>query len=118
MATRNWVTVVRTSTYVISTVTLGNGDVSDLLDLTGYPDKTAHIFGTFGSGGTIHLRGRNSSTAGNPQALHRADSPTSTFSSVTAELLALILENPLYLYADVSAGDGTTSLNVVVVASV
>lgn len=117
MPTRTWTEVDRGRGWMVWKVTgLLNGDTSSELDLPQFTDKTIHVSGTFGVGGNARLRGMNT-TGGNPQPLHPADAPAGALSTITAELLKTLVEDPLYLVADVSAGDGTTTLTCVVKAS-
>lgn len=92
-----------------------NGDQSTHLTGPNLPDKTVQIFGTFGVGGSVNIEGSNdggttwhivndSRGEGNPITITAADTRT-------------ILENPERLRANVTAGDGTTSLTVQIVSS-
>jgi len=119
MATRNWTIDKITNKVAVATVSgLLNEDTSNDLKLPMYPNKTFHVFGTFGVGGNLLVRGRNGGVSPtNLQPLHKLDAPANNLSTVTAETLASIVEDSLFVVANVSAGDGTTSLTVVCMAS-
>jgi hypothetical protein len=93
---------------MVASVVLDAGDSSNYLNLPDYPDKTVHIFGTFGDS-AVSLKGSND-VGGTPQNLHRTDDPVSTYSALVAETLGHIIENPSFLVADAtgSTGDGIT----------
>jgi len=86
-----------------------NGDVGAAPDFMfwNYADRSLQLAGTFGTGGTCLIEGSNdgsnyitlSDSNGNPLSL-------------TAGAMKVITEVPRYFRPRVSAGDGTTSLNV------
>lgn len=105
-----------------------DGDDSGMaVDLSGYPDKTVHIYGTFDSA-TCSLYGSN-----DPLVL--VDRAAGTlFGSKTASWIAIvdpqgnaiaksaagmeaILENPRYILPVNTGGGASTSLKVVITAS-
>lgn len=103
---------------------LDGDDSGNAIDLPRFSDKTVHIFGTFG-GATVTLYGSN-----DPKALVDKNAGT-LFGSKTASWVALtetlgnnlavsaaalkiILEDPLYILPVVTAGDGTTSISVII----
>lgn len=87
---------------------LANGDTGAKVQFASHPDKTVHILGTFGSGGTVSLQGSNDGT--NWVIL---TDPLGNAITLTAEGLKVVMENPLYIRPIVSAGDGTTDLTVI-----
>ena len=105
MATIPWVIDEVKLGVIRATVQLDSGDTSDGLNVADYSDKTVHI-----SGGTVSVLGNNG--IGTGQALHRVDSPSSTFTSVASELLATIIENPMVIVASAAAG---TNVDVVII---
>lgn len=114
MATPTWTSTYPKFGVIETTCVLNGGDTSADLSIAGYSDKTIHVFGgTFGSS-TVSVKGMNS-TSGTAQDMHRVNDPTTTFSSLAAELLALLLENPSIIRASASAGTGT-GLTVVITA--
>ena|SRR3990167_3774606 len=87
--------------------------VTDILELYDRTITTVHVFGTFNSQ-TVTLQGFNvNSASSTPLTLHREDSLASSFDTVSADLLANIVENPRYL---VAKSDGAvTSVTVALV---
>lgn len=98
-----------------------NGNAGFGYQIPNYADKTVHIFGTFGAGGSVTLYGSNNKAdltlepgvdAGNtwvPLTDPQANAITKTATSIEA-----ILENTLYICPRVTAGDVTTSITVVI----
>lgn len=89
---------------------LANGDSGKAAGLSANPDKSVQVTGTFGTGGSVNLEGSNDGT--NWEILNDALGNAIT---LTAAGLVSVLENPLYVRPNVTAGDGTTSLTVTVV---
>lgn len=114
----NWLVEKEAGGRLMAVVTLLNGEESNDLDLYNYPEKTFEVSGTFGVGGTINIRGKNvtSATVTDYLALHRADDPTASLTALQTAILATVIEDPKLMKADVSAGDGTTSLTVTLIA--
>lgn len=86
-------------------------DTGTAVSLPKYWDKTVTVTGTFGAGGTISIQGSN-------DGANWFD--LTDFQGVDIELTAAglkpIAENPLYIRPYVSAGDGTTDLDVILIA--
>lgn len=95
---------------------LDSDDTTSLVNLSNYSDKTVHVYGTFGSGGSCTIQGSNKPTEDGTTmvTLHKTDLSALTFTSAGC---FTILENPLWLRAIVTAGDGTTALIVSIVAA-
>jgi hypothetical protein len=86
---------------------MANGDTGQPLDMRAWYDRTIQITGTFGSGGSVSIQGSNDGgttwvTLTDP--LGNALTFTSAGMKQITELAALIRPN-------VTAGDGTTSIN-------
>lgn len=93
---------------------LANGDSGSWLSAADLSDKSLHVYGTFGTGGTLIMEGSNNEGV---SAVSLNDSRgEGNALSFTAENLVTILENPERIRPRVTAGDGTTSLTVVVVS--
>ena len=114
MATRQWTRTDPKYGVMAHTCVMAAGDSSADLPLADYSDKTIHAFATSFGNSTISVTGLNSTDA-SAQALHRVHDPSLTFSSMSAETLALLLENPLILRASTDGSTGT-NLTVVVVS--
>lgn len=91
---------------------LANGDDGAPLIIPSHADKTFHIKGTFGSGGTVVIEGSNDLTS--PSFVTLTDSSGSP-ASVTQATSIGILQNPYQIRPRVTAGDGTTAITVRVV---
>ena len=87
---------------------LANGDTGDALNAIDLPDKSVSVSGTFGSGGSVSLQDANGNTYSDAQG------NALTF---TAAGMKYILENFSDIHPNVTAGDGTTSLTVVIEAT-
>jgi len=73
-----------------------------------YADKSAHVFGTFGTGGKLAVQGSNQleNITSNPTL---NDAQGNVLEMLT-EKIEQILENPVNIRPAVTAGDGTTNL--------
>jgi hypothetical protein len=83
-----------------------------------FAEKTVHVKGTFGAGGTAKIQFTNDgATAATFGALTAclARSPDSVAISITGEDGKIILENPVWLRPIITAGDGTTNLQCFIV---
>ena len=101
---------------VISWLNLSNGDYGSSKITAHLADKTAHIYGTFGVGGSVTLYGSNNindldvaPSAGTWRPLQDSLGNELTF---TAQGGDIIMENYYYICAEVTDGDGNTALNV------
>lgn len=85
------------------------------------PDKTFHVFGVLG-GAAVTFQGSNDPrVAGTPgsadwQTLRDAQGEAYTVSDITIAM-DVLLPNPLFIRPVVTGGDGTTAINVVIVAA-
>lgn len=100
----------------ISQWTLANGDTGAPLSLPSLADKSVHIHGTFGTGGSVTLYGSNNPAdftvaAGSGTWIALTD-PQGNAITKTAAAIEQILENVCFIAPKVTAGDGTTSLTV------
>lgn len=86
-------------------------DVGDGWEWPFGADKCVQVVGTFGSGGTVKVEGTNDGT--NWVVL---TDPQGNALSFTAAGIEAITENPWKIRPHVTAGDGTTSLTVTIVA--
>lgn len=84
-----------------------NGDSGDAQQVGQMSDKSVQVVGTFGTGGSINIEGSNDGT--NWEILVDPQGNALTFTSAALEQ---ILENPRYIRPNVTAGDGTTDLDV------
>jgi CRISPR/Cas system CMR-associated protein Cmr3 (group 5 of RAMP superfamily) len=95
----------------ITVAALANGDTSSNIDFSTHSDKTVQIAGTFGAGGSINVEGSNDGT----NWMILTDMAGDAITMVAAGLVT-IMENPLFVRANVTAGDENTDLTMVIVA--
>lgn len=98
--------------------TVTNGDVGSPINekqgSTVFSDKTVTITGTPGVGFALDIEGSNDNV--NWVTLRNThDNAALTFSALTAPELHGILENPRYIRPNISGGDGTTDIDVIIV---
>lgn len=84
-----------------------NGDTGAPTDWVDFADRCLQVTGTFGAGGSVTIQGSNDGT--NWSALSDPQGNALTF---TSSKLEQALELPRYVRPSVTAGDGTTSLEV------
>jgi hypothetical protein len=88
-----------------------NGDTGLPVDLPEFPDKSFQITGTFGAGGSVNCEGSNDGTNYLPLT-----DPQGNAITKTATAIEVAEESTRYTRPNVTAGDGTTSLTVTMVA--
>lgn len=90
---------------------MANGDTGAPFEWVDWADRCIHFSGTFGTGGTVKLRGSNTGT----NYLDITDAQGNAISK-TAEAIEQCVEVTRYTRPEVTAGDGTTSLTATLVA--
>lgn len=90
---------------------LANGDTGAWADPGQYGDKSVQVYGTFGTGGNAQIQGSNESgTPSNPQTLNDPQgNPLNVGTAKTEQML----ENTGQVRPNITAGDGTTDLTIV-----
>lgn len=100
-------------------VAVANGDKGQPLEAGEFADKTVQVFGTFGSGGSVTMEGSNDprviTDSSNAIWFTLAD-PQGNAITKTSAAGEGILENPRFIRPSCTAGDGTTSLTVIICA--
>ena len=97
----------REETWIVKWLTLTTtNDEGEAFEMPSASDRSIHIIGTFGSGGTVHLQGSNDGT--NWIAL---TDPQGNAITKTATFVEMVTELTRYVRPFVSAGDGTTDLD-------
>jgi hypothetical protein len=91
--------------------TMLNGDTGAGVKIAKYPDKTVQVVGTFGVGGTVAVQGSNDGTTWGD-----CHDPQGTAIAIQDNEPVVIAESPLYLRPNVTAGDGSTDVDVYIVA--
>lgn len=84
-----------------------NADQGSAVQFAKYADRCVQVTGTFGAAGSVTVEGSNNGVNWFP--LSRMAGGPATF---TAAGGAQILDNPLFMRPNVTAGDGTTNLTV------
>lgn len=93
--------------HVVTWTAMANGDDGDPVELSGSTIRSCQVEGTFGSGGSVAFEGSNDGT--NYAALRTT---TNAVIAVTADDLQGFPVASRYFRPRVTAGDGTTDLNV------
>jgi hypothetical protein len=99
--------------WVISWGPLKNGEQGAVFTCPHFADKSIQVIGTFGDAGAVVIEGSNDPDLSEFVTLNDAQGNPL---SVTLAKLETILENVYAIRPRVSAGDGTTSLTVFLVA--
>lgn len=108
MATDNYTTTDIAGNFAYVWAGLDNGDDGQPARYSGSGDRTVQVFGTFGSGGSVTIQGTLDGT--NWATLHDTSGTALTF---TASGIETVLENCLEVRPNVTAGDVTTDLTVI-----
>lgn len=93
---------------------LVNGDTGEPLILPQHSDKTIQVLGAWGAGGSISIEG--SCMIVGPTWLVLTDPQGNTLTK-TANAIETILENPYQVRPHVTAGDGTTKIDIYIVVN-
>lgn len=96
---------------LISWTGLANGDSGRPAELLDYSDMTATFEGTFGTGGSVTMEGSNDGSNFYPLT-----DPQGNALTKTGAAMELILETPRYIRPRVTNGDGTTAIQVRILA--
>lgn len=88
-----------------------NGDTGAPIQVLDFGDMTVTVEGTFGSGGTIKLRGSNDGTN-----YYDLTDPQGNAISKSAAGIEAVIEAPVYVRPEVTAGDGSTDLQCRIMA--
>jgi len=116
------------ATIPITSVTTGNsrviarswgpmaqGDVGEKFSFSHYSDKTVHIYGGFGTGATITMRGSNKPDADENTSADWFTLTDAQANAITKTAAAgeVILENPLWISPSAgSATDATAAITI------
>ena len=91
---------------------LANGNQGNSISIARWADKSVQVSGTFGVGGSITIEGSMDGTVW--AALHDPQGNAITFAIAGIEF---IVENTVLIRPNVTAGDGTTALDVDILGS-
>lgn len=92
---------------------LANAEAGDANQLSQKNIKSVQVIGTFGAGGSVAIEGSNDGTTWG--ALR--DSTGTLIAITAATMIRDVLENTRYIRPRVTAGDGTTALRVIIIAT-
>jgi hypothetical protein len=98
-------------TILVSWSPLQNGDQGDAIPFSQYADKSVQVTGIFGAGGGVTFEGSNDGV--NYAPLTDAQGNDLNFSAAKIEI---VCEATYLVRPRVTAGDGTTSLSVILLA--
>lgn len=88
-------------------------DDGDPFEMPGAPDRSVQVTGTFGVGGNVRIEGCNETTPTNWAVL---TDPQGNALDVTTAKIEAITELVRWIRPRVTAGDGTTTLAVTILA--
>lgn len=92
---------------------MANGDDGSPVRMSQWADRSIQVFGTFGAGGSARWEGTNTDAATNFAAL---TDPQGNSLDFTTAKIEQVTEAVTQARPRVTAGDGTTSLTVVMLA--
>ena len=97
-----------TKSILITWLPLANGDVGSPMPFSQYADKSVQVVGTFGVGGSVVIEGSNNGTDYAPLT-----DPQGNDLNITGAKIEMVSEATLYIRPRVTAGDGSTSISVI-----
>lgn len=100
--------------FVYSWKNVGNGQIGNFVDVSAFSGAklSAQIEGTFGVGGNVKIEGSNDGVNGETLS----DVNGSALGTITAAAIKSIGQPVRFIRPNVSAGDGTTAINITLVA--
>jgi hypothetical protein len=96
-----------TKSIVVAWNSLANGDSGSPIPFSQYTDKSVQVTGAFGVGGSVRIEGSNDGT--NWAVL---TDPQGNDLNITAPKIEMVTEATRLVRPFVTAGDGSTNLNV------
>ena len=106
---------IEANTFAYQWTTMANGDDGEPISHMGKADRSVQVNGTFGVGGSIRIQGSNmASPATDADWFDLTDASDNPLVFTTAKG-ETILQLTRWVRADVTAGDGTTDLDVYLV---
>lgn len=96
-------------TCVVATwANMQNGDEGQAIELANFADRSVQVVGTFGAGGKVRIEGSNNGTDYAPLT-----DPQGNDLDLTSAKIESVSEVVRWIRPRVIAGDGTTSLTVI-----
>ena len=93
--------------WVVTWASMANGDTGEFVTLPAHADRSVQLGGTFSTGGTVVIEGSNDQT--NYLVLDDFQGNALSFTTADLESISQVTER---IRPDVTAGDGSTSINV------
>ena len=87
---------------------LPNSEAGDAIPFSQYTDKSVQVSGTFGAGGSVRIEGSND--GGTTWAV--LTDPQGNDLNITTAKIEMVTEATALVRPRVTAGDGTTAINV------
>jgi hypothetical protein len=92
---------------------MANGDTGLPLELGNYTDRSIQVLGTFGAGGNVRMQGTLQDPSSSPTWATLTD-PQGNALDITSAKIEQVSEITRGIRPNITAGDGTTSLTVIV----
>ncbi len=92
-----------------------NGDTGAWVTLRGMTDKTVQVKGTWGTGGSLSMEGSNDGSTAFVVNDTRGETNPATLTAASTAILTLA-EHGAAIRPNVTAGDGTTNLTLILTA--
>lgn len=101
----------RDTSVIVTWTGLLNGDDGAPVALPSYGEKTFQLSGTLGAGGTLQIEGSNDGVT-----YSTLEDKQGVAATLAALAMVSVQDRPIYVRPRISAGDGTTSLSVIMAA--
>ena len=98
--------------WIASWGPMANGDTGAPFEAPSSGDRSVQVTGTFGAAGSVSIEGSNDGT--NWATLR---DPANGSLAITAASIRAVMELTRYIRPNVTAGDGTTSLTITLLAN-
>lgn len=99
---------------IVSWPTMANGDTGQPYVAPHFHDASVHAYGTPGAGLNVRIQGTNEVAAAPSNWATLNDATQTALNMSSLPILRQILENPYQVRPNITAGDGTTSVTVVI----
>lgn len=101
-------------TAVASWASLASGETGQAVAIGGYAGpKTIQIGGTFGVGGSVAIQGSNDGTNWDTMSIFDLQAGAYVLlTAISTAQFAMLIENPRFVRAVVTGGDGSTAIRV------
>ncbi len=93
--------------WVVSWLAMANGDTGEPLTMPAHADRSVQLGGTFSTGGTVVIEGSNDSS--NYKTLDDFQGNALSFTAADLESISQVTHK---IRPDITAGDGSTAIDV------